>query len=77
MFGEDPGRYHKYSTDLIILVTRSERMRGSFKGMYEIRSDEVLCIKMTSFSIDHENEDVNLSVARVVRSGGQADQSGR
>ena len=52
-------------------------VRGSFKGMYEIALTEDCCIKMTSFSIDHENEDVNLSVARVVRSGGKADQSGR
>ena len=63
MFGEDPGS-----------ITNIQRpnnfgyeigtVRGSFKGMYEIALTKTLH-QNDIIRIDHENEDVNLSVARL------------
>lgn len=63
MFGEDPGS-----------ITNIQRpnnfgyeigtVRGSFKGMYEIALTKTLH-QNDIVRIDHENEDVNLSVARL------------
>ena len=63
MFGEEPSnitniqRPNNFGYDI-------GRVRGSFKGMYEIALTKTLH-QNDIIRIDHENEDVNLSVARL------------
>ena len=63
MFGEDPGsitnikRPNNFGYEI-------GTVRGSFKGMYEIALTKTLH-QNDIIRIDHENEDVNLSVARL------------
>lgn len=63
MFGEEPGnitniqRPNNFGYEI-------GKVRGSFKGMYEIALTKTLH-QNDIIRIDHENEDVNLSVARL------------